>query len=145
MFSFGVIACKILQCRRYECISATPAWVISQVKERYPGLGEDAETASHIVPIGLRKLLEPCLSYLPDDRPFMKDVVRQLDNFSREFLNDEGEYCEDDVHIRWTYWDWVESKKNGSHPKRVLSGAVGISAEDESEDFNEYADSPALD
>jgi Protein tyrosine and serine/threonine kinase len=145
VFSFGVIACKIMQCRRYECISATPAWVISQVEEQYPGLGQDEEMMAHIVPAGVRKALEPCLSYSPDDRPFMKDVVLQLDKFSEEFLNDDGEYCEDDVHIRWIYWNWSESKRNGRHPKPSQSSAIGTSAENELDDFRKYRNVRQLD
>lgn len=115
VFSFGVIACKVFRNRQYACTAAPSVWVLEQLQ----GNGQHVEqktttTGSPIVPSKLRKIIEPCLSYSPDARPTMREVVRQLDDFSLDLVIDKDEgYTEEDLDIEWSHWDWEDSLRRG--------------------------------
>jgi hypothetical protein len=50
----------------------------------------------------------------------MREVVRQLDDFSLDFLIDKDEgYTEEDLDIEWSYWDWDDSLRRGRSSQKA--------------------------
>lgn len=44
----------------------------------------------------------------------MREVVRQLDDFSLDLVIDKDEgYTEEDLDIEWSHWDWEDSLRRG--------------------------------
>lgn len=115
VFSFGAIACKVFENRQNYCTAVPLPWILEQthnndrlVNVRLP------ITIEHIVPAGLREIIEPCFSHDPDARPTMREVVHRLDDLSLEFFvdKDEGE-TEEPLEIEWLYWNWEGSLEQG--------------------------------
>ncbi|KAN0066969.1 Protein kinase-like domain containing protein [Elaphomyces granulatus] len=104
-FSFGVIACKIMECRRRVCTTPPPEWVLSEVEVKHHDLRQNVDMIAHIVPARLKSTIEPCLSYSPDDRPSMREVVDALDDLTIDFTADS----EGKRKVKWVCWRWDES------------------------------------
>jgi serine/threonine protein kinase len=136
-FSFGVIACKIMECRRDICTAPPPEWVLSEVEVKHHDLRQNA----YIVPAGLKSTIEPCLSYSPDDRPSIKEVVDALNGLMIDFTAD-SKHKEDKRKVKWVYWQWNESLKNGRRePSQSESGNIGNKGSNE---LSEFASVPEL-
>jgi len=59
-----------------------------------------------IFPSRLKDIISRCLSFRPEDRPLIKDVVDELDDLGTDFLTErEGR----EEKVRWTTWDWWEN------------------------------------
>jgi hypothetical protein len=44
----------------------------------------------------------------------MREIVRQLDDFSLDFVIDKDEgHTEEDLDIEWSHWDWDDSLRRG--------------------------------
>ncbi|KAH8689276.1 kinase-like domain-containing protein [Phaeosphaeriaceae sp. PMI808] len=145
VFSFGIIASKILECRRFVCPASPPEWALSELEHCYPGIRQDQDMMAHVVPDSLKKAIEPCLSYSPNDRPTMKNVVHALDDMSSEFWTEDFSVSEDNRKVKWTYWAWDESKKYGRISRPSHSESEDTSRITGSDEFAGYSSVPDLD
>jgi hypothetical protein len=144
VFSFGVIACKIMECRNYICPSPTPEWVLLEVEREHPSLRQDADMIAHIVPAGLKGAIEPCLAHSPDDRPSMRDVIDALDDL--DDLDDlTSDFTADTIEkgakrkVKWVFWNWNESlKESRLELSQTDGGKIG------SNDFDEFSQVPEI-
>jgi protein tyrosine kinase len=92
VFSFGVIACKVLQIRNAVCTAAPPNNLVAKLRRKSHRSLLDAETMTYFVPSILREAIGPCLEYLPVRRPTMRQVVQLLDDLSVEFVPSSDSY-----------------------------------------------------
>jgi serine/threonine protein kinase len=143
VFSFGVIACKILDCKSL-IPTTTPDWVLSEAREKLPQALTSLEMTVYVVPAGLKKVIEPCLSNLPEDRPSMKDTVLALDDVAEDFTSDTMDPG-GKRKIKWVYWNWRETLARGrngtierSHSREKQDVGGGVDNE-EDENFEEFA------
>lgn len=100
VFSYGVIACRIMDCRRAACKAPPQEEVLADVEKRLPEFKRDTEHIAYIVPKLLKKEIEPCLAGNPEARPKMRPVALGLDDCTMQFFSDK---------VQWTYWNWDES------------------------------------
>jgi hypothetical protein len=141
VFSFGVIACKIMEYRRHISTSLPPEWVLSELGDNHSGLKQDADTAAHIVPARLKSAIKPCLSHSPDDRPSMRDVVRTLDDLMDEFIPDS--ILKDKRKVKWVNWKWNESLRDGRlGPSQIDKGNTGNKGSDQFAGFATVVELP---
>ncbi len=143
VFSFGVIACKILDFKSL-IPTTTPDWILSEAQEKISQGLTSTDTAAYIVPAGLNKVIEPCLSNLPEDRPSMRDTVRALDDITDDFTSDKMDPG-GKRKTKWVYWNWREALARGrkgiiekSHSREKQDLRVGGDNE-EDENFEEFA------
>jgi Protein tyrosine and serine/threonine kinase len=143
VFSFGVIACKILDCKSL-IPTTTPNWVLSEAREKLPQALTNLEMTVYVVPAGLKKVVEPCLSNLLEDRPSMKDTVLALDDVADDFTSDTMDPG-GKRKIKWVYWNWRETLARGrkgtierSHSREKQDVGGGVDNE-EDENFEEFA------
>lgn len=143
VFSFGVIVTKILQARRSACTAEPPSWVLESLKDT------EAQTdEAELVPVILKKAIERCLQFSPDDRSTMGEIVHYLDNLPGEFVpksssdieNTRGSIddAEDEVlpleevtsaktlKVEWTYWDWRQTLQLAREPKKEADRALVV-------------------
>lgn len=108
-FSFGVITCKLLNCRLDVSKNRPPEEVLSVLEKEFPRSEKvsEMEMIAKIVPATIKDAIEPCLSDSPTARPDMGAVVGALDN-----LRDDIESGKP-FRVRWTYWDWNQSYLEG--------------------------------
>lgn len=116
VFSFGVIACKVLNCRLDVSKERPPEEILSFLEEELPMAQKTSEMIAQIVPAAVKKAIEPCLSDSPTARPDMKAVVHALEDLFVDFDISPGE----EKRLRWTYWDWNQSCYEGR--RRTTSG-----------------------
>lgn len=137
VFSFGVIATKIMQARRIACAADPPSWVPKSVLDA----GKHMKPVE-LVPVAFKTAIERCLQFSPDKRPTLREVVRQLDDLSDDFLpvtnsdagslNDPAEgivpspetYEDEPLDVQWTYWDWKKTLQLARKPKDNLNGRL---------------------
>jgi serine/threonine protein kinase len=154
VFAFGVIICKILNCRRVECQSPPPDWVIHPLNLYGADSKATEKLSKMIVPKPLKEITEKCLMYNPRKRPTMGEVVSVLDRLLTEFgmdldnqnsdnedpdnENSGGESWESDVSgdetmaIEWTSWDWERYLARSRIPEEQV--AMDASDEEPPED-----------
>ncbi|KAH8592166.1 hypothetical protein B0O99DRAFT_247267 [Bisporella sp. PMI_857] len=145
VFSFGVIACKILECKSL-IPTTTPDWVLSEAQENLSQALTSSDMIAHIVPAGLQKVIERCLSNLPEDRPSMRDTVLELDDITGNFTSDTMDPG-GKRRITWVYWNWSETLargrrrntdiRNHSRDRQDMGGRRGDNEEDDN--FEEFA------
>lgn len=87
VFSFGVIACGILD-SKIDIPVELPEWALQEVKEQLGKEELTPELVHRIVPLGLAKIIHSCLAHYPDERPTMREVVFTLDDLSTAFFSD---------------------------------------------------------
>ena len=80
VFSFGVIATKILQARRVACTAEPPIWAL-----RSAGDTEHSSENDELVPVIFKKAIEPCLQFLAKDRVDLKKVLAHLGDLQTDF------------------------------------------------------------
>lgn len=128
VWSFGVIAVKLLEMRRSICDGscAIPPWVLEEVQEEYPDkdFSHTSRDMGFIVPLSLKRVLEPCLRHNPNERPAAHAAAMSLDEVSMEFFNDDEEEKEKNRDVKWTYWDWRTTKAAGRTGKGLVLGKV---------------------
>ena len=128
VFSFGVIACKVLNCRLDVSKERPPEEILSFLEKEFPMAEKTSEMAAQVVPAAVKKAIEPCLSDSPTTRPDMKAVVRALEDLLRDI--DFDIFPEEEKRLRWTYWDWNQSCYEG---RRRTTSAIGRAS---TESFN---------
>jgi len=100
VFSFGVIACRMMECRRIACTLPPPEQVLAEVEKSCPDFKRDDERIAYIVPKLLKKTITHCFERKPEDRPKMRQVVYRLDDCTMEFLGKK---------VQWTFWNWEKT------------------------------------
>jgi len=144
VFSFGVISCKILDCKSLAPMFP-PDWVLSEVQEQHPGQAFSMDMIAHIVPAGLKKVIEACLSYSIEDRPSMRDTVLALDEVTSGFTSDSMK-LNGKRKIRWMYWNWNESLTHGRKgTAKRDSDSRDTRSKKEEDLFHEFANPAQLD
>lgn len=111
MLSFGVIACKVPNCRLDVSKERPPEEILSFIDKELPVAGKTSEMISQIAPAAIKKAIEPCPSDSPTARPDMNAVVRALEGFLSDFNFDI--FLEEEKRLRWTYWDCNQSCYEG--------------------------------
>ncbi|KAL4795262.1 hypothetical protein BDV19DRAFT_389394 [Aspergillus venezuelensis] len=134
VFSFGVIASKIIQCRGYIYNSPPSERVLSAALGGASGTHHqsgsstdrdtDVEEIEHPLPTALKDAIEPCLACDPADRPALKDVVQMLEKAGGLFGREDA-YTEEDTEMGWTFWEWRESVRVGLTGKRKARNPAG--------------------
>lgn len=112
VFSYGVIACKILDLRSYFSNSGPSDEILDELEREFPRVRRDPKIVELIVPVRIRKAVEPCLSQSPGSRPSIGTVVRALDQLLSNFTGDKM-YPQDEKGVQWTCWDWNRSLREG--------------------------------
>lgn len=126
VFSFAVIAMKILDCRRFTCKSPPPDWVLQQLETTLPLIRSDSELQAQIVPYALMEILEPCLDLDPNQRQEMHPVVLELDDLSMDFFSEDPNRFDDpDLPVEWTVWKWnaIRARSGGRSGIRAVEKA----------------------
>jgi hypothetical protein len=152
VFSFGIIATTILDCRRFSCTFPPPTWVLEKLQKTYPLMSQNPVMVAHIIPQSLKDVLETCLQSDAAERPEIRPVVRSLDNTSMEFFSEDPDRFEKpDLQIEWTIWPWNETKVQGrrgvrtapeNRPGEETDEGITPSVDDE---FADYTDAPDMD
>jgi hypothetical protein len=134
VFSYGVIACKILDLRSYFSSGEPPKDILDELEPEFHGISKDPRMISMIVPTGIREAVEPCLSHLPEGRPPIAQVSRVFSQLLTSFTGDRM-YPEDEKRVRWTYWDWGMTLRAGRIGTAGKDAAFGGEVE-----FDEFAE-----
>jgi hypothetical protein len=118
VFSFGVIATKVLNCRQFSCNEPPPESILSRVKPYRDGESLPSDPTDYIVPTEIRKAIEPCMSHFPNRRPTMRKVVHALNDVFPAALPGDPK-LEHNNKIKWTYWRWTDSLNHGERDDEV--------------------------
>ena len=126
VWSFGMICVKLLEMRRSNCgdSSKIPPWVLEAVQEQHPNKNFSllSQDVGFIVPLSLKRVLEPCFRHDSDERPDVHTVALGLDEVSMEFYTEDKELLEQNRNVKWTYWNWNEAKAVGLKGKEPVMG-----------------------
>ena len=96
VFSYGVVACRMMECRLFTCQEAPSESVLAKVERSSPGFKRDSEHVKYIVPAIVKKAIEPCLSPNPKGRPPAGPLHRVA-------------LSAKDERTQWTYWNWDQT------------------------------------
>ncbi|CVL07486.1 uncharacterized protein FMAN_14390 [Fusarium mangiferae] len=110
VFTFGIVACKLLNCRSLVSSVEVPSYIRASASEDIAELnhGETEKKElqdGHIVPRAIRSIISRCLSYRGSDRPDMSHVLSELEDITSTFTEDNMEK-EEGRTVDWCYWDW---------------------------------------
>jgi len=134
-FSFGVIASKIMECRRHVCKAPPPESITTRVEGSQENTPPESDLTEYIVPTEVRKAIEPCMSHCPDNRPAMRKVVNALNDVFPGVMPDSPSH-ETNEKIKWTCWRWTDplnhvGGNNNVVPKQALDDFESILQIDE--------------
>lgn len=121
VFSFGVIACKLLDIRQSAYDETPSTTFLTSVQSQSPQTVEiaDARTDAHIVPTKLKKVLSACLRRDATRRPGMNKATTYLDDISDELMSARPE--RDRSQVECTYWDWNKALARAQSGSRSLA------------------------
>ncbi|KAF4502232.1 serine threonine kinase [Fusarium agapanthi] len=110
VFTFGVVACKLLNCRSLVSSVEIPSHIRDSASEDIAELshtttGKEELQDGHIVPRAIRRIISRCLSHRGFDRPDMSHVLDELEDITSTFTEDNMERQEGRT-VDWCYWDW---------------------------------------
>jgi serine/threonine protein kinase len=110
VFTFGVVACKLLNCRSLVSSVEIPSYIRASAAEDIAELNhrrtEKKELQDgHIVPRAIRRVISSCLSHRGCDRPDMSHVLDELEDITSTFTEDNMEQQAGRT-VDWCYWDW---------------------------------------
>ncbi|KAL8364976.1 hypothetical protein RB595_003999 [Gaeumannomyces hyphopodioides] len=118
-FSFGIIACKLAECRAHVCPGHPPDDILASA--RAGGSSGDPPEAGkgNVVPRMFREVVSSLLAYDGEKRPTMARATSELEDLSMLlFLG------EDEDRLEWCVWDWnsaVAAAKTGKQAESTAS------------------------
>jgi serine/threonine protein kinase len=151
VWAFGIISLKLLEMRRLDdrdCMK-TPTRVIDAAQEQHPGKNFSCSPGDvgFIVPLSLKRVLEPCFRHDPNERPDVHTVAVGMDNVTLEFFSEDKAQLENNTSVRWTYWNWNETKAAGFKGKGLATSGWNGDLDSTLDDMGQLTldDVPCLD
>ncbi|KAF3000080.1 hypothetical protein E8E13_002178 [Curvularia kusanoi] len=127
VWSFGMICVKLLEMRRSVCgdSSRIPPQVLEALQEQHPDKNFSllSRDVGFIVPLALKQVLEPCFRHDSEERPDVHTVALGLNEASMGFYIEDKELLEQNRNVKWTCWNWNETKAVGLKGKGPVMGA----------------------
>lgn len=127
-FSFGIIACKLAECRAHVCPEHPPDDILASA--RAGGSSGDTPEAGkgNVVPRVFRELVSFLLAYDAEKRPTMAQATSELEELSMQFFEQRGpiEGVAEEDRLEWCVWDWnsaVAAAKTGRQAESTTSWA----------------------
>ncbi|KAH7220410.1 kinase-like domain-containing protein [Fusarium redolens] len=110
VFTFGVVACKLLNCRSLVSSVEIPSHIRDSASEDIAEFNhkktEKKELQDgHIVPRAIRRVISRCLSRRGVDRPDMNHILNELEDITSDFTEDNMD-GQAGRTVDWCYWDW---------------------------------------
>lgn len=125
VWAFGIICLKLLEMRRLIDHDGmkTPARVMDAAQEQHPGknFSRSSSDIRFIVPLSLKRVLEPGFRHDPNERPDVHTVAVGMDDVTMEFFYEDKAQLENNTSVQWTYWNWKETKAAGLKGKGLAT------------------------
>ncbi|KLU87653.1 serine/threonine protein kinase [Magnaporthiopsis poae ATCC 64411] len=116
-FSFGIIACKLAECRAHVCSGNPPDDILARARAGGGSGGTSEAGKGNVVPRVFREVVSSLLAYDAEERPTMAQATRKLDDLTIQF-------SEQRALVEWCVWDWnsaVAAARTGEQAESTAS------------------------
>ena len=122
VFSFGILVCRIMECRRLVCIAQPSESVLAKLQPTHDGSAGYQNAKAQVVPVSFKALVSKCISVV-EEKPTMEEICLFLgevktnsSDFGRQGLFRTG---------GWAIWDFQTALLSAQTPSTTSQDQDG--------------------